>query len=285
MAWTFTNDAGAYETAVGMLLRSDCERNTISVTVLDNATRREAPLDPPELYAWWTNDQGQVTGCASITPPWPVLLDQVPEAALRPLAAALLAEGVKVPGVNAPHALAATFAAIWCSLTNDRAVLGMATRLFRLEALTQPDRSVSGAPRRADESDRALLIDWYTRFGQEIHGPMPRVEESVQQRLADGALWLWADESGLPTSLVGHTQPVEGVVRVGPVFTPREQRRRGYAEVLTHQVSQHLSQQGRKAVLFTDLANPTSNGIYTRVGYRPVMDRMMLAFEPSSANS
>jgi predicted GNAT family acetyltransferase len=31
-------------------------------------------------------------------------------------------------------------------------------------------------------------------------------------------------------------------------------------------------------VLFTDLANPTSNGVYQRLGYRPVSDRLMVGF-------
>ena len=32
------------------------------------------------------------------------------------------------------------------------------------------------------------------------------------------------------------------------------------------------------AVLFTDLANPISNSIYQRIGYRPVMDVVEVAF-------
>jgi predicted GNAT family acetyltransferase len=31
-------------------------------------------------------------------------------------------------------------------------------------------------------------------------------------------------------------------------------------------------------VLFTDLANPVSNSIYPRIGYRPVHDALELAF-------
>ena len=31
-------------------------------------------------------------------------------------------------------------------------------------------------------------------------------------------------------------------------------------------------------MLFTDLANPTSNGIYQQLGYRPIEDRMILRF-------
>jgi predicted GNAT family acetyltransferase len=31
-------------------------------------------------------------------------------------------------------------------------------------------------------------------------------------------------------------------------------------------------------LLYTDLANPTSNALYQRIGYRPVEDRVMLSF-------
>ena len=33
-------------------------------------------------------------------------------------------------------------------------------------------------------------------------------------------------------------------------------------------------------VLYTDLANPTSNALYERLGYRPVEDRVVLTFAP-----
>ena len=34
-------------------------------------------------------------------------------------------------------------------------------------------------------------------------------------------------------------------------------------------------------VLYTDLANPTSNALYQRLGYRPVEDRVIFSFEPA----
>ena len=38
----------------------------------------------------------------------------------------------------------------------------------------------------------------------------------------------------------------------------------------------------RFCFLYTDLANPTSNGIYMRIGYEPVCDSRELAFSPPS---
>ena len=45
-------------------------------------------------------------------------------------------------------------------------------------------------------------------------------------------------------------------------------------------VSQAALDAGAQVVLFTDLANPTINALYVRLGYRPVADRLMLAFSP-----
>jgi predicted GNAT family acetyltransferase len=61
--------------------------------------------------------------------------------------------------------------------------------------------------------------------------------------------------------------------RIGPIYTPPELRRRGYASALTADLTQMLLYRGsRFCFLFTDLANPTSNSIYQQIGYRPVAD-------------
>ena len=68
-------------------------------------------------------------------------------------------------------------------------------------------------------------------------------------------------------------------VRVGYVYTPAEHRRRGYASALVARVSRHILDSGfRQCVLYTDLANPTSNRIYRAIGYRPIQDVMDVNF-------
>ena len=48
---------------------------------------------------------------------------------------------------------------------------------------------------------------------------------------------------------------------------------------MTAAVSQLLLEQGHRfCFLYTDLANPTSNSIYSRIGYEPVCDSRELAF-------
>jgi hypothetical protein len=62
-------------------------------------------------------------------------------------------------------------------------------------------------------------------------------------------------------------------IRLGPVYTPPERRRQGYATSLVAGVSARLLEGGfRRCYLLTDLANPTSNAIYRRVGYEQVCE-------------
>jgi predicted GNAT family acetyltransferase len=280
MAWTFSNDVDEYAAAAGRLLESDPERHTISLTVIAGARERDQPLDPPELFAWWTGADGEVSGSASVTPPWPLLVETMPDNAIRPLVEALRSNpDVSVVGVNGPTDLAASFAVVWCAATGQRAVVHDAIRLFRLGEIRPPTIVPPGSARLADEADIPLLIDWFTQFGEEVHGPNVRVEENIRQRITFGSINIWCDERGTPVSIAGHAVPAAGVARVGPVFTPAAQRRRGYAGAITHAVSKQVLDKGLRAVLFTDQANPTSNALYMRLGYLPVTDRLALHFE------
>jgi uncharacterized protein len=63
------------------------------------------------------------------------------------------------------------------------------------------------------------------------------------------------------------------VMSISLVYTPPPYRGRGYASNCVAALSQHLLDEGwKKCSLVTDLANPVSNSIYQKIGYRPVCD-------------
>ena len=98
--------------------------------------------------------------------------------------------------------------------------------------------------------------------------------------VADGRIWLWEAQDATPVSLAGRTATAIGVARVAPVYTPPEARRRGYGAAITAAcTADALQRDAEHVVLFTDLANPTSNSIYQRIGFRPVADRRVVRFE------
>jgi len=73
---------------------------------------------------------------------------------------------------------------------------------------------------------------------------------------------------------------VAGAIRVAPVYTPPEHRGRGYAAGATAAATRAALDAGAEEVLlYTDLANPTSNRLYARLGYRPVEDSVAFVFD------
>jgi predicted GNAT family acetyltransferase len=91
----------------------------------------------------------------------------------------------------------------------------------------------------------------------------------VYARLAERGLWVW-DHDG-PVSMLGTAPRVAGAVRIGPVYTPPEYRRRGYAATAVAAASRLALEGGaRRCMLATDATNQTSNKIYTEIGYRQI---------------
>ena len=91
-------------------------------------------------------------------------------------------------------------------------------------------------------------------------------------RTNNGEVWLWtiADE---PVALACIAPPASGAARIGPVYTPPAHRRHGYgAAVTAHATTAGLEEGASEVVLYADLANPTSNGVYLRLGFEPDHD-------------
>ena len=92
------------------------------------------------------------------------------------------------------------------------------------------------------------------------------------RRIRTGSLWFWVNQAREPVHLSGVSLPAFGVARVGPVYTPPAQRGRGWASNAVAQISRRIQAQRTRVCLYTDQANPTSNKIYTALGYQPVAD-------------
>jgi len=69
------------------------------------------------------------------------------------------------------------------------------------------------------------------------------------------------------------TRRVRRTGAISSVYTPPEQRGRGYAGSVTAAVVDRLFAEGKKAIcLYTDLRNPLSNRCYAKIGFRPHCD-------------
>ncbi|MBT2471362.1 GNAT family N-acetyltransferase [Streptomyces sp. ISL-66] len=279
MTWTFGSDLAAWLPAARAAVAARPVVNTLLLTVMEGLERGGPNAYGPgtPLFGSWTGPGGRVTGAVLRTPPHPLLVGALPREALPALGAALAAEPLfaGVDALNARRADAEVLASAWGRPTT----VCEENRLYRLGGLRTPDPAPAGRPRRATGSDLPLLRDWTAAFHREagLRGAVP--EALLRDRLSYGGTLLWEDGGG-PVSMAGFHRPVARVAhvaRVGPVYTPPAHRGRGYGAGVTHAVSEAAYAAGAAEVLlFTDLANPTSNGVYRRLGYVPVEDRTEL---------
>lgn len=223
---------------------------------------------------------GTVSGAFLWTPPHNLALSPLTADAADELAGVLADAGVQPTGVGAESATAAAFAEAWQRHTNAAAAVRYSQRLYRLGTLTPPEPAPAGSARVATGGDRELLVRWHGEFHESIgeKGAMG-AGEWADARIAYGGVTLWEAPDGTPVSMAGNTRQVAGQVRVAPVYTPAHLRGRGYAGAVTAAVSRAASAAGADEVLlFTDVANPTSNALYQRLGYRPVRDFTQYGF-------
>jgi uncharacterized protein len=136
---------------------------------------------------------------------------------------------------------------------------------------------VRGRFRKAISDDRSLMVSWVEAFHAEIGEPLPDPELLVDGWPRAGQLWLW--DNGETMSMAVGRDPVEGVVQVSGVYTPTEQRRHSYAAACVQGLSELMREAAYHCILYTDLANPTSNSIYGRIGYRAIAEGLRYRFE------
>ncbi|MFF7313416.1 GNAT family N-acetyltransferase [Streptomyces sp. NPDC008137] len=273
--WYFTQDLDDFLARAGSFLRSQPALHTVPLTVTETLRTRGAHVYGAGLPEFGVLERdGAVRASFFRTPPhWLNLTALTPEEA-DTLAARLAALGQRPPGVNADRDTAAAFTEAWQRHTGATATLRQRQRLYRLGALTAPGPAPPGGPRIAVEADRALLVRWHTEFSAAIGmGTVHEADEWADTRIEQGGVTFWETPDGTPVAMAGVTPRIAGQIRVASVYTPPHLRGRGYAGAATAEISRTALVSGAQEVLlFTDLANPTSNGLYQRIGYRPVAD-------------
>ncbi|TMK16388.1 MAG: GNAT family N-acetyltransferase [Actinobacteria bacterium] len=278
------DDPSAWLEAVLPLLMLDEARHDLCLGLVHTLVHH--PSVYPSKYLWSVEDAGTVVGAALQTPPHNLILGQPSaEGANDLLADAIESAGIQLPGVVGGLPEAEAFAVAWCARTGNTARRVMGQGIYSLtEVLPVP--AVAGTPRTARPDDLNLVAGWIQAFQDEVVPDALRSDpEERRRRLGsilgsdEEGICLWEAEDQV-VSLSGFGGPTPNGIRIGPVYTPPALRGRGYATTLVADLSRRQLASGRRfCFLHTDLANPTSNAIYRRIGYRRVCDSVVLAFE------
>lgn len=266
------SSAGSFlELAGSWLMRAEAENNLIlgfaSAGAQDPSFFKRAPY----LATVEANDG--VVACAFRSPPHKLVLTRFGDRqAAKLLAIDALSAYPDLGTALGPEPDIEAFGAAWADIAGRGTARGLRQRIHEARAVQRTGTLPPGKFRPATTADLDTLVPWVNACFDEI-GDVVREEPAklAKARVKSGSLFVW-DERG-PVSMAGWSGKTVNGVRVNLVYTPPEKRSRGYAQACVSTLTERLLAQGNGfCCLYTNLANPISNRIYERIGYRPVCD-------------
>jgi len=253
-----------------LLLRAEAENNLL-LGLTEQAVR-----DPERFGQALTLlrivDGDAVVGAAMVNA-YNLILSRLEDAALDRLAAHLADAEVVFPGVLGPDDVPERFVGHWTARTGMQASLRQSMRIHDCRQVA----AISAAPghvRAPHEAEISTLAEWRVAFHEAVNGvAMDDDPAGAIRRMMDrGELVVWDDDGGIVSCAATARRTPRGAV-VAFVYTPPEQRGQGYATSCVAELTRaKLADGAELCCLYTDLANPVSNAIYMRIGYRRVCD-------------
>jgi predicted GNAT family acetyltransferase len=236
--------------------------------------------DHLRLGVW---EEDQLVLAALMTPPYRLNLAHAGRGAegVNALRDHLLEMGANIPGVASEKPIAEAFEGAWYARCGGKRQSARERWLYRAAKVIYPAH-VQGEMRLASQANLDRHCAWELAFTEEVNATREeRDTELIRKRVLswfkDDALFDWT--IGGSAVAQGGVIPIgEDGARVLAIYTPPENRGRGYAQAITAALTQHAFDQGRWCVLYTDVDNPITNKIYPRVGYMLVAPFLDIIF-------
>lgn len=247
--------------------------------VLSAISRNQALDDAGGFRYWLALDNGEVSALAL----WSSGSGRLDLTPIGSTDATELADAVHVHipslgGVLGPVGTTATFAGRWTELANVGARPTDGGRVLEVKQLVAPLPTPNGRVRPATTDDIDLLVRWNAGFAADTDvAPPADPVAQLSQQIEAGFVWLWEDDHR-PQSMAMRTPSVFSTRRLAHVYTPSEHRGQGLAAALVAHLASETLATGDRCMLHTQLSNPSSNGVYRRLGFEAISESAFYEF-------
>ena len=276
------DDATSFRQVADPLLLENEPANNLILGISGNAVARPETFD--DFIGWVVVAGGEAQAAAVRTPPHNLVLGL---ARSEEAVVTLAANVGGIPGVVGCLPWVEEFIAA----CDEPMRLVMSQGVFALTEVERPP-APGGSSRLGRPDELEQILEMRMAFEKEAIGQVENPETTSQGTVArlneqSAGFGLWVHEAeGEVVSISGHGGPTPHGIRIGPVYTRPEHRGRGFASDLVATQSQWLLDSGHRfCFLYTDLANPTSNSIYQRIGYRQIAESAQYDIDPASGSA
>lgn len=275
MTWSTATDVRALLAAAGEFLRSRPVEHTALLTEAAYLQARPSAA-ADQGYGWWRDADGEVTGAFLRAPGHPPILSLMPDIAISSLFDALGA----VDAVGVDGDLMDRVATAWRTARGSTPVERSRITLYRLEEF-RPPMPPPGRARIAGPADRELLLSWFHELMAAFPDDPSEAAYVVEDPLGFGGITLWETDDlegvGRPVAMAGRSRLVAGMVRLGAVHAPGGGDAHAAAVfaaacAAARQIADHV-------LVFAGAE--AAGAKYRALGFRPVLDRVMLGVPPA----
>jgi len=215
-------------------------------------------------------ERQQLVAAAVLRGPSNLVISNASSPAVEALAFQLSENRCVIESVFGPAQSSQIFAELWSAKIGRPYRKKMIQRVYQLQQIIMP-QPVSGRCRLANMYDLTIITQWYEAFLQDTGGTPFDCRLHAEETIANKQQYVW--ETNKIVSMGACIGSTPNGRRISFIFTPQECRGLGYASAITAAISQVVLSSGKRfCFLHTDLANPTSNSIYLKLGYFPVTD-------------
>lgn len=265
-------DAATFISRAQRLLLRDEATNQLLLSSAFTLARAGATRSSRLSFFAVENSSGEVAAAAMNVASKRLLLGSENDEATRFLSLELGNRNVSVNGVHGPPQATRTFASEMKSLKGERL---REQKQVVLQTRVVPQFTCSqGIFRAAKDKEIRLLLEWSLDFVKEcgLDETRTETEEVLRRYLEHKQISVWEDR--VPVSMVGFGGFTPGGTRVNMVYTPPEQRGKGYARSAVGSQTRKLllSGQHRSCFLYVAQDNEPAIAVYSKLGYQQVAE-------------
>ncbi|HDR3648645.1 MULTISPECIES: GNAT family N-acetyltransferase [Bacillus cereus group] len=209
-----------------------------------------------------------------------VATSEVMEVDIKELAKELTKVYPDIPGLIGNKKVVQRLAEEIAVLENKKTTVAMEQGIYELKQVKKKWNG-DGVFREVSSDELPLIEQWIYQFCEDVN--LPTTKEEARQTahtLITNHRLFGLEIDGKLVSVAAKTRPTKNNITINFVYTPKEERKKGYASNCVAALSQRMLDEGYKTTtLYTDLANPTSNKIYQEIGYEQIAESLLIFLE------
>jgi uncharacterized protein len=182
---------------------------------------------------------------------------------------------IDYPGIIGPNDICDIFNRAYQKVTKKPLAVEMSQRIY-VCSKTNPIDDEIGKIQLANPKDQDLLIPWMVDFLVTTNedASLEASQKRLSELIKNEQLYLLVVDDQV-VSMAATTRPFRKTISIGYVYTPIGLRNRGFATKMVKSLTDLALEKYDFCSLYTDLANPTSNSIYQKIGYQPIGDSIV----------